>query len=318
MCGEGQLVDVHSHVSPDFYVDAARSAGHRTPDAMPGWPQWTAAEHLEMMRRNGIARSVVSISSPGVHFGDDTAAAELAVQVNDYMSELHAEHPTDFDFFAALPLPDVDASIAESSRTATLPGRVGLGIETNAHGMYLGATALDPLWTVLDAEQAVVFVHPTSPPGFDPTVLGAPAPFVEFLFDTARSVIDLVRAGVPQRFPRIRFIVGHCGGVLPALMSRVELFAGAGLLPSSGELDWDTLWFDLAGAPLPDQVPALVSRFGTSRLLYGSDFCFTPEPAVTGLLKMLDAGWPIAEQPWRPLVAANAARLFEHSRPVDR
>lgn len=305
------LVDVHAHVLPDWYVDAARAAGHTVPDAMPGWPTWSAEAHLTMMDQVGIGQSIVSISSPGVHFGDDDRAAELSCAVNDFMTALAGSYPDRFRFFAALPLPDVDAAIAEARRTARFDGRAGVGVESHAHGQYLGDAALEPLWRELAGHHAVVFVHPTAPPSFDPSLLGYPAPLLEYMFDTTRSITQLVLAGVPTRYPEIRFIVPHCGSMLPAILSRVELFRTAGLLPAGdAELGWDRLWFDLAGAPVPDQLSTFTRRFGTSHLLYGSDFCFTPAAAVQMLADQLDGGWPESE-PWRVRVTENARSVFD-------
>jgi 6-methylsalicylate decarboxylase len=310
---DGGLVDVHAHVLPDWYLDAATAAGHHTPDAMPGWPNWSEEQHLAMMNTVGIDRSVLSISSPGVHFGDDTAAGALAVEVNDFMADLSARRPDRFGFFAALPLPDVGAAIAEARRTAGRDGRAGVGIESNAHGVYLGAADLEPLWRELAAQHAVVFVHPTAPPHFDVTATGFPAPLLEYLFDTTRTIVHLATAGVLNRHPRIRFVVPHCGAVLPLVLGRVDLFRLAGLVTTDDDdLGWERLWFDLAGAPVPDQLGAFTRRFGTGHLLYGSDHCFTPATAVAMLAKVLDEQWPeTAPGPWRRVVADNARALFE-------
>ena len=70
------LIDVHAHFLTDRYVAAAQSAGLTQPDGMPGWPSWSVADHLGLMEQNRIAKAILSISSPGVHFGDDAAAAE--------------------------------------------------------------------------------------------------------------------------------------------------------------------------------------------------------------------------------------------------
>lgn len=74
MPGRTPLVDVHAHFLTEEYVDAAIAAGHRHPDGMPGWPSWSVDEHLALMDNHDIATSLLSISSPGVHFGDDTGA----------------------------------------------------------------------------------------------------------------------------------------------------------------------------------------------------------------------------------------------------
>jgi hypothetical protein len=77
-----QLVDVHAHFLTDAYVVAARAAGHIHPDGMAGWPTWSAEEHLRLMDRWRVATAMLSISSPGTHFGDDAAARRLTREVN--------------------------------------------------------------------------------------------------------------------------------------------------------------------------------------------------------------------------------------------
>ncbi len=64
------LVDVHAHFLTEEYVQAAKDAGNIEPDGMAGWPAWHADQHLELMDQWGISTSILSISSPGVWFGD--------------------------------------------------------------------------------------------------------------------------------------------------------------------------------------------------------------------------------------------------------
>ncbi len=101
------------------------------------------------------------------------------------------------------------------------------------------------------------------------------------------------------RYPGIRWIFTHGAGTLPLLADRMELFRTAF---NGGSPDDPTvvdqvagLWFDIAGTPFPRQVPALTRAFGTEQVLYGSDYCFTPIPAVAGQVASIDA----AEQPGR-------------------
>ncbi|MGH9016260.1 MAG: hypothetical protein ACRDY1_00795 [Acidimicrobiales bacterium] len=63
-------IDVHAHFVPDGYRAALVDSGHDQPDGMPWVPSWSAREHIDAMDRLGIARALLSISSPGVHLGD--------------------------------------------------------------------------------------------------------------------------------------------------------------------------------------------------------------------------------------------------------
>ena len=318
MPGRPPLVDVHAHFLTGEYVDTAVAAGHRHPDGMPGWPAWSVEDHLALMDAHDITTSVLSVSSPGVHFGDDTAAQRLARRVNDDGAAFRDARPDRFGHFASLPLPDVDGALHELAHALDDLGSDGVTIETNAHGVYLGHPSFEPLWAELAARRTVVFVHPTSPPGAEAIALGRPRPMLEFLFDSTRAVSDLVFAGVLSRHPDIRWVFTHGGGTLPLLADRMELFRGAFLGDGDGPTVQEqirALWFDLAGTPFPRQAPVLVAAVGTERLLYGSDYCWTPAGAVAAQIASLDAADPPPDDEWRDLTSRNAARLLSRADP---
>lgn len=315
---EGTAIDVHAHFVPEFYRDASIAAGIARPDGMPGYPAWSAEEMIAVMDRQKIARSILSISSPGIYFGDEAQARQLARDVNQEAAGLTTRYPGRFGFFASLPLPDLDASLAEIDFAFDTLHADGVVLLSNSDGSYLGDPGLDPLLEALDRRGAVVFLHPTSPAcscGVGPAGSALPAPILEFMFETTRAVTKLVYAGVPERFPNIRFIIPHGGAAIPALADRIAFAAAA--IPSVGDLPPDqvlkrlsTFYYDLAGAPLPRQLPALRSFADDSRLLYGSDWPYTPEPLVARLKGALEQG--LSDEP--ALLAAirhaNAESLF--------
>ncbi|GAB3384521.1 amidohydrolase family protein [Amycolatopsis echigonensis] len=308
------LIDVHAHFLTPQYVEAAIAAGHGSPDGMPGWPSWDVAQHLDLMDRWGVATSLLSISSPGVHFGDDAAARTLARHVNDTGADIRRAHPGRFGHFASLPLPDVDGALAELAYALDELGADGVAVETNAGGRYLGDPAFDPLWTELAHRGTPVFVHPTSPPHAAATALGRPRPMLEFLYDTGRAVSDLVLSGTLSRHPGIPWIFTHGGGVLPLVAERLELFrtgfAGGDASGPTVPGQIRDLWFDIAGTPFPHQVPAFERAFGTERLLYGSDYCWTPSALVDAQLATVDAAPQPPGTTWRELTTRNGTRLF--------
>ncbi|GAA1149915.1 MULTISPECIES: amidohydrolase family protein [Streptomyces violaceusniger group] len=310
-----RLIDVHAHFVTDSYVAAARAAGIEQPDGMPDWPAWSVEQHLDLMERSGIEKSYLSVSSPGVHFGDDGAARTLARVVNDFAAEVGADHPTRFGHFATLPLPDVEGSLVEADRAFDVLGADGVAVKTHHGGRYLGDPAFEPLWAQLEWRGAIVFVHPTSPPHADELALGRPRPMLEFPFDTARAASDLYFNGVLTRYPHIRWILPHGGGPLPLLADRMELLSGMmDLLPADapGAVEaFGRLWYDMAGTPFPRQIPALAAAFGVDHVLYGSDYCWTPPPLVKAQVESVDsAPQPSATQSWRDLTTRNAGRLF--------
>lgn len=287
-------LDVHAHYVTDRYRTECAAAGHDRPDGMPGMPGWSEQAALDLMTVAGVRAAVLSVSSPGVHFGDDTLAADraardLARHVNEFGARVVAGRPDRFALSAVLPLPDVDGALAELARAFDDLQADAIALATNYHGRYLTDPAFAPVLGELDTRGAVVTLHPTSPPGWERTALGRPRPMVEFLFDTTRCVIDLALSGALTRYPRIRWIVPHAGAVLPAVAHRV-----AGMTLMSGRpIDVPALlaglYYDLAGVPLPVALDGLLGVVGADHLLYGSDFPFTPAEAVVHLAGALKA-----------------------------
>ena len=314
MPGTG-LIDVHAHFTTEAYIAAAKAAGHVRPDGMPEqyWPRWTACEHLDLMDRAGIQKAILSISSPGVHFGDDTAARALAADVNDAAAAIVHAHPGRFGFFASLPVPDVQGTLRELPRALDELGAAGFVLMTNSRGHYLGNDRFAPLLAELDRRAAVVLLHPTSTEHHEVVDLGRPAPMLEFLFDTARTVIDYILAGHAERYPAIKLVVPHAGGVLPMLAERVELFRSVVFGEPADRLPVSELlarcYFDLAGPPNQTQLDALAAVAPTGRLLYGSDYAWTPAEVAIRALASLDKLLRL-DKPWREVTSANAQTLL--------
>jgi len=290
-----------------------------------------------MMDKLNIEKSIISISTPGVHLkpGLDEHAADLARKVNSFAANLKKRHPTRFGYFATLPLPAVAASLKEIE-TSYAEGCDGVCVETNHHGIYLGDERFNEVFADLDKRKAKVFIHPTTP-CFCPTgTLGAgttdiykvnplkermPAPVLEFFFDTARCVANLFLSGTISRYPNITYFVCHMGGAMPPTLSR---FLGFGNIVSGYDVEkWtedealkvlkERFYFDMAGWSFPIQWKGLVDSVGIDfgQLLYGSDFPFTPAKAVENFVQVMDKGtegWK--EEDIEKAYYGNAARLF--------
>lgn len=309
---ERSLVDVHAHFTTPHYIEVAKAAGHVEPDGMPEayWPGWSAEDHLALMNRIGVGKSVLSISSPGITFST-TSVPDLAAEVNNVAAAVTRDHPDRFGFFASLPMLEENAAREEIRRSFEELGAAGVVVMSNTAGAYLGDPRLEPVLAELDRRRAVLFIHPTTPIGFDALSFGRPAPMVEFLFDTARTVFDFALSGAAARFPNIEVIIPHMGGTIPILASRVELFRGITDEPT-GSLDefLARAWWDLAGAPNSSQLRALIDLAEGGSLLYGSDYNWTRSAAVEKLADGLDERLAPLVPEWRRTVGANADRLL--------
>jgi predicted TIM-barrel fold metal-dependent hydrolase len=311
------LIDVHAHYIPDFYREAAIAAGHAQPDGMPAIPPWSEAEMLATMDEVGIGSAILSISSPGVHFGDDAAARVLARKVNEEGARLRDKHPTRFGYFAALPLPDVEGSLAELDYAFDVLGADGVMLETNHHGCYPADPRFAPVLEAMNKRKVVMFMHPTSPYCSSCTtfVPGLPRPFMDFMFETARAVTGMILDGTFKKYPELKLIVPHAGATMPMLADRIAFAArivpfASGLTPDDVYATLRRFYYDMAGAPLPRLLPALRTLADADHLFYGSDWPFTPAPAVKVLLGQLDAVPDDGEWSNAGMRRGNAEKLF--------
>jgi 6-methylsalicylate decarboxylase len=239
-------IDVHQHVLPPRYAGWLREHGIR-----PGGidlPDWSPPAALEFMDGHGIATGVLSVSTPGVHLGNDTEARKWAREVNEYTAGLVRADPGRFGLFATLTLPDVEGAIAEAGYALDTLHADGVILLASNAGRYLGDPGFAPLLAYLHHRQATVFVHPGELPG-DP-VPGIPSFTADFLLDTTRTAISLILSGAMTKYDRIKFILAHAKpstGPTPGNSSRARLtppglqpphVRGKGLVRQSPACDW--------------------------------------------------------------------------------
>ncbi|WP_033290474.1 amidohydrolase family protein [Amycolatopsis jejuensis] len=303
-------IDVHTHYLPPSYRDALDGQG--LPDNIPALPTWSASGQIGGMDTLGIATAMLSISSPGVLLPDPAATITLARKVNDDGAEAARDRPDRFGLLASLPLPDVDAALAEIRRAYDELGADGITMVTNYAGRYPADPLFRPVLAELDRREAVVLVHPVAPPNHESVSFGRPIPMLEFPFETTRAFTDLVLSGATRDFPRIRWIVSHAGAPLPVLAERVAWVSR--LLGANGndvdvQAEFAKLYYDLAGAPLPTLLPALLSWVGPDRVLYGSDMTFTPLDEVIPLARKLRESEHL-DSVYQDVLRGHAGKLF--------
>lgn len=319
-------IDVHQHFLPTFYLDALKQAGLSPPDGMPITPEWSETKALAMLNKLGIRTAFLSISSPGVHFGSDDLARSLARRANEEAARITKAYPGRFGFFAVTPLPDVDGALEEIRYAFDALGADGVVFESNFNGTYLGDSLLTPVYEELNKRRAVLFLHPTAPhcqcsaltsAGERPCdiALGYPMPLIEFIFETTRTITQMILSGTLARYPNLRLIVPHAGAALPVVASRIELLMNAGS-PVSKDAPQDIrgvlrgLHYDLAGAPVPEALSVLLQIADPKKLHYGSDWPFTPIEACEQLLEKLNETQLLSDEVREAAMTGNAYSLF--------
>ncbi|KAA6415664.1 MAG: hypothetical protein FRX48_00382 [Lasallia pustulata] len=330
-----ERIDVHTHFVPPEWRNTCEEMGFGQPDGMPAIPEWSEEAHLKAMDDVGISKAIITITSPGTHldYSDDALARRLTRDCNVFAAEMKSRRPDKFGFWASLPLPDIQGSLDEIAFALDELNADGFGLLTNYHGVYLGDKVFDPVFAMLDERKAIVHVHPTGPCMGSAITQSAPqaalplpqypSPMFEFLFEEARVMINLFLNETVTRYPNITYIISHCGGAFPPMVERFATFAES-ILNSGVGMDTQTVaatlqkqfYFDLAGFPFPDQLFGLLRLVDYQRILYGSDFPYTPLDSAIKLAGTLDKEIPktFSEEEMKAIYHGNAARLLCDSK----
>lgn len=306
-------IDVHRHVIPPVYLSAMRDAGVDTPIAGVAYPTWDVQTDLAEMDRSGIQSAIVSITAPGVGFATGRTAASAARATNEYLAQLRSDHPTRYGAFAILPLPDVEAALAEIEYATGVLGLDGVGLFSNHRGTYLGDPAFERVFARLAEADVLTHVHPAVPPATDQPQFGLPPSLYEFTFDTTRMVANLLYSGTLDRYPGLRLILSHAGGAVPFLAKRLTYAdtinpALAPRRPADLFGSLRRLYYDTAMSANPHTLAALTSLIDADHILFGSDYPFMPASTTTETIDGITAFFTDAD---RQLVErGNAIRLL--------
>ncbi len=283
-------IDTHHHILPPAYAAAHRQEiAEVAAEFAPQVLGWSVAKSLDAMDAAGIEASVTSISAPGIWFNDPEETRDLARTCNEFASLLAHDHKGRFFTFAALPLPDVDASLREIEFAIESLGVHGFGLMTSYGNRWPGDPLFAPVFDELNRRAAVVYFHPLSCACCSDMATEVPPAIMEYPFDTARAITSLLYSGTFSRCPNIRFVFSHGGGAFPALAHRIARYAGVRpelreRLPHGPMREVGKLYFDLVSATNPIAYEAARSLVGESHLLLGSDYPYwSPRMAVEGL-----------------------------------
>lgn len=324
------VVDVHTHMLNERWLELLREHGgpryavasvgalsnvihlDGAPFMTPLPEMFDYATRIKNMDKARVDIAVISLTCPNVYWGGPEISQKAARLMNDDLQAAQTAYPSRIRWFASLPWQYPELAIAELAR-AKGAGAAGVVVLGNIGGKSLTDPTFAAIWQAIDDGGLPVFVHPTAPPGIAEMDAAAHnlVPPVGFLFDTSMAVARCIYDGFFDRYPNIRMIAAHGGGVLPYIVGRLDICHER--IPTCGartkerpsnymkRIYVDSVVFR------QDALQMCVDVCGPDNVLYGSDYPHNIGD-MTGCLGRVDAlGGEL-----RHLVRGrNAERLFK-------
>lgn len=312
------IIDVHHHIIPDVYKSALVKNGVDKAGGMP-LKDWTPEDSIAYMDRLGIEVGIGSISDPGLNPLDKETRKQTTRKINDFEADMIQKYPNRFGGFATLPLPEVDASIEELKYALDELKLDGVGLLSNYNEHFLGDPIFEDVMKELDKRNAVVFIHPSAAQADQNRPYYCQIDFLlEFTFNTTRAAANLVLSGTMDRYPNIKFILGHAGGALPYLRWRIDqsyswmienLEDAVELNKRPAEYISD-FYYETALSTQPPTFEALKETTDESHLLFGSDAHYAPESQAVKMIEIIEDYHKFSESEIAAIERKNALELF--------
>jgi 5-carboxyvanillate decarboxylase len=274
---------------------------------------------LADMDASGIDLQILSLTSPGVQVFDAATATAIAAETNDQVAEAVRAHPTRFAALAAVAPQDPSAAAREIDRAVRRLGLKGVIVNSHTRGECLD----DPkFWEIFEAAESLnvpIYIHPQAPP---PAMIG---PYVErglegalwgFAAETGLHVLAIIRSGALDRFPKLRFVIGHAGEALPFWLFRLDYMnrtarpairTGAAALDKQiSEYMREHFYVTTSGMAWAPVITFIQSVLGVDRVLYAMDYPYQFE--ISEVIASDEVPMSAADK--KKFFQTNAERVF--------
>ncbi len=290
------LIDVHAHVVPRTFPDNPAKGVetrwpcmcHRAGNLASVWisgksfrevdhRSWDVEVRLCDMDASGVTRQVLSPMPELLSYWFSPAIGlDMCRWMNHSLAAMVALKPSRFSALAIVPMQDAALSARELTAIKA-NGFVGIELGSNINGVVLGDARFEEFWAEAERLDLAIFVHALHPIGAD-RLQSLPdlVPFAAFPLDTALTAISLIRTGVPDRYPHLRFGFSHGGGAIIPLVHR--LGQGAKVTRNfnhafkktpalyAAEFFYDSLVYD------PGYLTYLADHFAPAQVFCGTDY----------------------------------------------
>jgi 6-methylsalicylate decarboxylase len=278
------IVDVHAHYFPkDYNAILMRIGGRSLPESarsltarpMRDDDASSIRTRLQQMDDAGVQMQVLSPAASPPYAEKEADAVAAARLINDSYAELAKTYPGRLAAFVSLPLPHIEAALREMERGLDQLGMLGVSMTCSCFDRSTAEAEFEPLYAEMNRRGAVLNYHPIQN--------GICSPFIndyKFTVSVGASledmaiVLHLIARRVPERYPRIKYVVPHLGGMIPMQLQRLDNQAPRQHpnLPEPPSVTARRFYYDTVGHGSPAALLCAWKAFGADHLVAGSDY----------------------------------------------
>lgn len=271
---------------------------------------------LGVMNQNGVEFAVLSLAGPGVQIEPSAAkAVGAAREANDLLAREIQKQPSRYGGFAHLPMQNPVAAADELERCVRDLGFQGAMINGHTNGTYLDDDRFSPFWERSSALRAPIYIHPGNPPDRPYMYSGHPelwGPMWSWGVETANHALRILFAGVFDRYPNARVILGHMGEALPFQLWRIDsrwkvVNRSRDLNKPPSEYFRKNIAVTTSGVFSLDPLLCSVSALGEENVMFSIDYPFEESSAACEFIERV----PISENLRAKLCHGNAERILK-------
>jgi 2,3-dihydroxybenzoate decarboxylase len=272
---------------------------------------------LTAMDAGGVGLSVLSISGPGVQIESDVAVAvKLAREANDFLANEVQRRPDRYAGFAHLAMQDPAAAADELERSVKDLGFVGAMVNGQTNGVYLDDPRYDPFWERMQALDAPLYLHPGDSYVLPYVLKGCDEllkPMWEWTTETSTHFLRLIFAGIFDRYPRLKIILGHMGETLPFMLWRLDsraafIYGGRPLAHAPSAYLKRNLYVTTSGQCSDVPLIAALAALGDDHVLFSIDYPYEDSAVARRFIENAAIGPAVRDKVGR-LNAASLMRL---------
>jgi predicted TIM-barrel fold metal-dependent hydrolase len=329
-------IDLFCHIFPRKFYDrmlAVSEISATMQKRVRGIPAMVDLDlRFRIMDRFSEYVQVPSLAAPSIEsLGDAKAAPELAELGNDGLAELVAAHPDRFPgFIASLPLNNPEAAAKEVDRAIMKLGATGIQLYTNVNGKPLDDPAFLPIFERMAEVNLPIWLHPARGPNFPDYLTEQKSKYelwwvFGWPYETSIAMARILFAGYFDRFPNLKIITHHMGGMVPYFSGRTgpgldqlgsrteeeDLTAVARRLKKRPQEYFKMFYADTATFGSRSAMECGLDYFGADHVLFASDSPFDPEKGpgfIRETIRCIEE-LPISAADRRKIYEGNARRL---------